>query len=97
MMTTLHVARAASLWYPIMLAQEREEISESKGAELLGMSLLDYRAQKQIATQAVIQLVTDLPSPLTSLVDILKETPEWFESTACASNSNGTETQDEST
>jgi hypothetical protein len=38
-MTTLHVARAASLWYPVMLAQERGEISESKGAELLGMSL----------------------------------------------------------
>lgn len=40
-MNTLIVSRAASLWYPIMLAQERGEISEAKGAELLGMNLLE--------------------------------------------------------
>jgi hypothetical protein len=80
-----------------MLAQERGEISEAKGAELLGMSLLDYRERKETAIQAVIRLVSDLPSPLTSLVDILRERPEWFESTTCASNSNGTEARDEST
>lgn len=96
-MTILNLVRAGSLWYPIMLAQERGEISESKGAELLGMSLLDYREHKETAIQAVIRLVSDLPSPLTSLVDILREKPEWFESTACASNSTGTEPPGEST
>lgn len=96
-MTILNLVRAGSLWYPIMLAQERGEISEAKGAELLGMNILDYRERKETAIQAVTRLVSDLPSPLTSLVDILREKPEWFESTVCASNSTGTEPPGEST
>ena len=97
MISTVGVVRAASLWYPIMLAQERGEISESKGAELLGMNLLDYRDHKETAIHAVLRLVTELPSPLTSLVEALREKPELFESTACASNLTGTAQQKEST
>jgi len=74
--STLDVANAASLWYPVMLSQEAGEISESKGAELLGLSVVDYRQQKQRAIQAVRTLVEILPSPLTSLVAVLREQPE---------------------
>jgi len=74
--STLDVANAGRLWYPIMLAQEAGEISESKGAELLGLNLVDYREQKQRAIQAVETLVVRLPSPLVSLLDILREQPE---------------------
>jgi hypothetical protein len=59
-----------------MLAQDAGEISESKGAELLGLSVVDYRQQKQRAIQAVRTLVEILPSPLTSLVAVLREQPE---------------------
>jgi hypothetical protein len=76
MISTLDVANAGRLWYPVMLAQESGEISESKGAELLGLSVVDYREKKQRAIQAVKTLVETLPSPLISLVDILKEQPE---------------------
>ena len=76
MISTLDVANAGRLWYPVMLAQEAGEISESKGAELLGLNLVDYREQKQLAIQAVRTLVEILPSPLTSLVAVLREQPE---------------------
>lgn len=76
MISTLDVASAGRLWYPVMLAQEAGEISESKGAELLGLSVIEYRMKKQQAIQAVKTLVEQLPSPLISLVDILREQPE---------------------
>jgi hypothetical protein len=76
MISTLNVANAARLWYPVMLAQEAGEISESKGAELLGLSVIEYRMKKQQAILAVKTLVEQLPSPLISLVDILREQPE---------------------
>jgi predicted regulator of amino acid metabolism with ACT domain len=76
MISTLDVASAGRLWYPVMLAQESGEISESKGAELLGLSVIEYRIKKQQAIQAVKTLVETLPSPLISLVDILRERPE---------------------
>jgi hypothetical protein len=59
-----------------MLAQEAGEISESKGAEFLGLSVVDYRERKQLAIQAVATLVARLPSPLVSLLDIIRERPE---------------------
>ena len=96
-MNSLGVSRAASLWYPIMLAQERGEISEAKGAELLGMNILDYREHKENAIQAVMRLVNELPSPLISLVEAIAARPELFETTACASSSNGKDTPNEST
>lgn len=95
-MTSLGVSRAASLWYPVMLAQERGKISEAKGAELLGMSILEYREAKENAIQAVMQLVKLLPSPLLSLLDGLREKPELFETTSSASNSSGKAKQSES-
>jgi len=96
-MNTLIVSRAASLWYPIMLAQERGEISEAKGAELLGMNLLQYREHKDTAIQAVVRLVSELPSPLISLVEAIAAKPELFEMTASASSLNGMGTRNEST
>lgn len=72
MTSTLDVANAGSLWYPVMLAQEAGEISEAKGADLLGLSIVDYRTKKQQAIQAVRTLVESLPSPLASLVDALR-------------------------
>lgn len=79
MLKSLHVVHAASLWYPIMLAQERGEISESKAAEMLGMNIEDYREKREAAIGVVMQLVMTLPTGLTSLVDILRERPELFE------------------
>lgn len=94
-MKLLGVTRAASLWYPVMLAQERGEISEAKAAELLGMHLIDYRCRREDAIQAVMQLVTNLPSPLTSLLEAIAARPEWFERTDCsASSSHGADKQD---
>lgn len=78
-MSNRHVLRAASLWYPIMLAQERGELSEAKAAELLGVSVLDYRERKEQAISAVTNLVKSLPSPLLSLLDALREKPDLFE------------------
>ena len=89
MASSLHVVHAASLWYPIMLVQERGEISESKAAEMLGMTIENYRDKRETAINIVMQLVTTLPSGLTSLVDILKERPELFEKTSSASSSSG--------
>lgn len=96
-MNSLGVSRAASLWYPIMLAQERGEISESKGAELLGMNALDYREHKENAIQAVMRLINELPSPLTSLVEAIAARPELFDQTSSASSSSGGVAQNEST
>ena len=47
--TSLGITRAASYWYPTMLAQEAGEISESKAAELLGMGVVEYRNRKSEA------------------------------------------------
>lgn len=75
MLNSLSLTKGASLWYPIMLAQERGEISESKAAELLGMNLMDYREKKEQAITAVLQLVSELPSPLTSLLEAIQAKP----------------------
>lgn len=95
-MTTIGVTHAASLWYPVMLAQESGEISESKGAELLGMNILQYRAAKHDAITTVMRLVNELPSPLISLLDVLLEKPELFARIISASKSNGKAGQNES-
>ncbi len=71
MLSTLKVYHGASLWYPIMLTQERGEISESKAAELLGMDIVTYRCKKDDAIKAVMHLVENLPSPFRSLMEVL--------------------------
>lgn len=70
--TSLGITRAASYWYPTMLAQEAGELSESKAAELLGMGIEEYRTRKYDAIQAVITLIHSLPSPIVSLYQVLK-------------------------
>lgn len=76
--TSLGITRAASFWYPTMLAQEAGELSESRAAELLGLGLLEYRRAKSNAIQAVAQLLENLPSPLVSLMQVVRERPEFF-------------------
>lgn len=78
-MNSLYLVRGASLWYPIMLAQEMGEISESKAAELLGMNIIKYREYKEQAVDAVKRFIQELPSPLTSLFDAVAHKPELFE------------------
>jgi len=76
--TSLGVTRAASLWYPIMLAQQAGNISESKAAELLGVGLEEYRRVQHQAILAVMDLIEDLPSPIVSLWQVIKDKPEIF-------------------
>ena len=90
-MKAQHILRAGSLWYPIMLAQERGELSHSKAAELLGLNLEAYREQKEAAIEAIIALVNSLPSELTSLLAVLRDQPEWFDSPPSPSSSSGTD------
>lgn len=74
--TSLGITRAASFWYPTMLAQAEGELSESRAAELLGLNLLEYRRAKFNAIQAVQQFIENLPSPLVSLMQVVREKPE---------------------
>lgn len=76
--TSLGITRAASFWYPTMLTQEAGEISESKAAELLGMNIEEYREKKQNAIEAVICLINALPSPFVSIMEVIKNKPEFF-------------------
>jgi hypothetical protein len=69
--STTDITHAASLWYPIMLTQERGEISEAKAAELLGLTIESYREKREQVIETVMQFVKTLPSGLTSLLDIL--------------------------
>ncbi len=62
------IKNAASFWYPTMLAQEACEITESKAAELLGLTIPDYRNRKQEAIQAVLWLTENLPNPITGIL-----------------------------
>jgi hypothetical protein len=87
--STLLVTHAASLWYPIMLTQERGEISEAKAAELLGLAVEDYREKRERAIGIVMQLVNTLPSGLNSLLDVMKDKPEFFGQKFSALNSGG--------
>jgi len=76
--SSLGITRAASYWYPTMLAEAAGEIGESKAAELLGMSIVEYRNRRYDAIEAVKQLIENLPSPLVSIVQVLDRQPEFF-------------------
>ena len=76
MTTAFGLMQASSLFYPVMLTQERQEISESRAAELLGMSIEKYRDMKEQAIEAVMRLVIDIPSPLASVFDVLAKRPD---------------------
>lgn len=76
MISTLLVKNAASLWYPIMMAQMAHEISESKAAELLGIGVPRYQEERQNAIEAVMEMIHKLPSPLISLLGIMKDRPD---------------------
>ncbi len=75
-LSSLLVSHAASLWYPIMLAHAHDIISEAKAAELLGLRIPDYRQKLDNALGAVTNLIESLPSPLTSLLDIMRDRPD---------------------
>ena len=76
--TSLGITRAASFWFPVMITQEAGEISESKAAELLGIGLEEYRKEKHATIRAVLDLIENLPSPLVSLWEVIKNKPEFF-------------------
>ena len=76
--TSLGITRAASYWYPTMLAEAAGDISEDKAAELLGLTINEYRKRRYDAIQAVLRMIEALPSPLVSLVDVMKCAPEFF-------------------
>lgn len=78
MITSLGVTRAASYWYPTMLAEAAGEISENKAAELLGMSIEEYRVRRYDAIQAVLDFIHNLHSPIVSLLDAVEQKPELF-------------------
>lgn len=68
-MSSLELCRLGALVYPIMLAQEAGEISESKAAELLDLDIVSYREKKQAGIAAIVKMVESLPSPLILLLD----------------------------
>lgn len=72
-MTTLELFRLGQAVYPIMLAQQAGEISESKAVELLGMNHEKYREAKQQTIDAVLKMVTSLPSPLCLLLKGIRD------------------------
>lgn len=76
--SSLGITRAASYWYPTMLAEAAGEIGESKAAELLGLNLEEYRQRRYDAIQAVLQLIENLPSPLVSIIQVVDRQPEFF-------------------
>lgn len=78
--TSLGITRAASYWYPTMLAEAAGEINENKAAELLGMGINDYRMRRYEAIKAVMTLIEQLPSPFVSIMEIIKNQPEFFNS-----------------
>lgn len=71
----MEIMKASSLIYPIMLAQEAGEISESKAAELIGLDIVSYREVKQEAIQSIVGMVRSLPSPLVLLLAGTKAQP----------------------
>lgn len=75
-MNSLDLVKYGNLWYPIMLAEEFGEITESKAVELLGITIEEYRDKKWKALQAVRQFIKDLPSPLVSIIDAIKKEEE---------------------
>ena len=76
--TSLGITRAASYWYPTMLAEAAGEISESKAAELLGLNLEEYRQRRHDAIEAVLNLIENLPSPLVSIIQVVDHQPGFF-------------------
>ncbi len=76
--TSLGITRAASYWYPTMLAEAAGEIGESKAAELLGLNIVEYRNRRFDAIQAVLQLIENLPSPLVSIIQVVDHQPGFF-------------------
>jgi len=76
--SSLGITRAASYWYPTMLAEAAGEINESKAAELLGLTINEYRERRYDAIRAVRQLIENLPSPLVSIIQVVDHAPEFF-------------------
>jgi len=75
-MSSLQLTQVATLWHPIMLTEASGEITEAKAAELLGLSRLEYRAEKRKIVEAVQRLVTQLVSPLSLLADAMRDRPK---------------------
>ena len=68
-MNTTTLCKLGSLVYPILLAQQAGEISEAKAAELLGVTIESLRETKAAAIKAILDMLEQLPSPLTLLLE----------------------------
>lgn len=84
---------ASKLIYPIIVAQQAEEISESKAAELIGVPVETLRNIKANCTKAIAKLVRELPSPLILLVGGTQEKQPLSMPKSASSNSPGAETE----
>jgi hypothetical protein len=74
--TTLDLCKVAELFYPVIVTQLMGEISEAKAGEFLGMRIEDYRCLKGKIVVSVTNLLDSLPSPLTLLLEGMKEKQE---------------------
>lgn len=70
---------AAQLWYPIITAEELEELTESEAAAQLGLTVEEYQVQKQAAVDSLNELLVETPNGLYPAVELLRERPELFE------------------
>lgn len=73
------VVDAAGLWYPIMIAEENGELTESQAAAQLGVTVEQYGTEKTLAETAATDLLTEAPATISGLVSELIERPELFE------------------
>lgn len=67
--TVMSLSKLGRLVYPILLAQEAGELSESCASELLGKDIVSLREIKHNAISAVVGMLETLPSPMHLLLD----------------------------
>jgi len=67
--SSVDLLRVAQLFYPVIITQMADEISEAKAAELLGMNIETYRETKAGIVAAIMGMIEALPSPLILLLE----------------------------
>ena len=72
-LTSLNMVRVSQLTYPILMTQMEGEISEAKAAELIGVDIVSLRVLKTQVVKSIMDLLESLPSPLTLLLEGMKE------------------------
>jgi hypothetical protein len=72
-MSTLRLSKLSTLWFPIMLAEQAGEITEMAAVQLLGLKVTQYRKEKRKAINVVSKLATLSTSPLSLLLESMKD------------------------